>query len=312
MSLTTPRDSPRTLSRPAVFALLAIAVTVLGLNWPIMTVTLRSVTPIWMAAIRVGIATAVVSLFLVLRKDMKVPPRPDVPMIVSVAVFRLATVMVLVFFALKLVPAGRASVLVWTTSLWTVPIAAVFLNERMTRRKWLGLAIGVLGVVVLSGIWANDWTEPSVLIGTGLLLAAAVVSASTAVHVRRHRWTIDPIHALPWQLAGATIPLVVLGLVVDGVPSIEWTPQLVAMMAYQGILASGVAFWAQIVVLRSFSAVSTNLTMTGVPVLGVASSALVLGERVPFTLLLGMSLVILGVVVNLLAGERPTMFHPAA
>ncbi len=300
-----------TLSRPAVFGLLAIAVTVLGLNWPIMTITLRSVTPIWMAAIRVGVATVAVGLFLLARRDLTVPPRRDVPMIVSVSVFRLATVMVLVFFALQLVPAGRASVLVWTTSLWTVPIAALFLHERMTPRKWIGLSIGVIGVVVLSGIWANDWSEPSVLIGTGLLLAAAVVSASTAVHVRRHRWTIDPIQALPWQLAGATIPLVALGLIVDGAPSVEWTPQLIGMMAYQGILASGLAFWAQIVVLRSFSAVSTNLTMTGVPVLGVTSSALVLGERVSFTLLAGMTLVIVGVVVNLLAAEQPDQFRTA-
>ena len=193
-----------------------------------------------------------------------------------------------------------------------ITVQAAVRGERMTPRKWIGLAIGVFGVVVLSGIWANDWSEPSVLIGTGLLLAAAVVSASTAVHVRRHRWTIDPIQALPWQLAGATIPLVALGLIVDGPPSVEWTPQLIAMMAYQGILASGVAFWAQIVVLRSFSAVSTNLTMTGVPVLGVTSSALVLGERIPFTLLFGMTLVIVGVVVNLLAGERPDQFNPAA
>ena len=311
-SRSTRHGSSVTLSRPAVFGLLAIAVTVLGLNWPIMTITLRSVTPIWMAAIRVGVATLAVGLFLLARRDLTVPPRRDLPMIVSVAVFRLATVMVLVFFALRLVPAGRASVLVWTTSLWTVPIAALFLRERMTPRKWFGLTIGVFGVVVLSGIWANDWSEPSVLIGTGLLLAAAVVSASTAVHVRRHRWTIDPIQALPWQLAGATIPLVALGLIVDGPPLVEWTPQLIGMMAYQGILASGVAFWAQIVVLRSFSAVSTNLTMTGVPVLGVTSSALVLGERIPLTLLVGMTLVIVGVVVNLLAGERPDQFHPAA
>ncbi len=293
-----------------MFSLLATAVVILGLNWPIMTITLRSITPIWMAALRVGIATVAVFAMQLARRDLSIPPRRDVPLIVSMSIFRLATVMTLVFFALELVPAGRASVLVWTTSLWTVPIAALFLRERMTTRKWIGLTIGVCGVIVLSNVWENDWREPSVIVGTLLLLGAAVVSASTAVHVRRHRWTIDPIQALPWQLAGATVPLVLLGLAVDGVPSIEWTPQLIAMMAYQALLASGLAFWAQIVVLRSFSAVSTNLTMAGVPVLGVTSSALVLGEVITPPLFIGMLMVITGVAVNLIGTERPRAFDP--
>ncbi len=301
----TDQDQPasRQLTRPAIYLLLALAVIVLGLNWPVMTITLRSITPIWMAALRVAGAGIAVVLIGMLTGNLSMPPRRDLPMIVSVAVFRLAAVMVLVFFALRLVPAGRASVLVWTTSLWTVPIAAMFLGERISTRRWAGLVVGVSGVVILSEVWGNDWREPSVVVGTVLLILAAVVNASTAVHIRRHHWTINPLQALPWQLIGAAIPLTVLGLVVDGPPAIDWTPQLIWMMAYQSILASGVAFWAQIVVLRNLSAVSTNLTMTGVPVLGVVSSAVVLGEPVTGALVAGMALVLAGVAVNVLADQ---------
>jgi drug/metabolite transporter (DMT)-like permease len=47
--------------------------------------------------------------------------------------------------------------------------------------------------------------------------------------------------------------------------------------------------------------VSTNLTLMAVPVVGVVSSAIILGEDVTTSLLLGLLLVILGVAVNLLS-----------
>ena len=303
-SITWDADEPHapqaTLSRPIVYLLLAAAVTILGLNWPVMATGLQSMTPIWMAAIRVAGAAVAVAIVTIASGNIVIPPRRDLPMMVSVSVFRLSAVMVLVFFALKLVPAGRASVLVWTTSLWTVPLAALFLGERMNRRKWIGVTVGIAGVVVLSEIWRNDWSDTSVIAGVGLLLLAATVSAATAVHIRRHHWTIRPLQALPWQLVGATILLVLMGLVVDGPPNITWTTRLVWIMVYQSVLASGLAFWAQIVVLRNLAAVSTNLTMMGVPVLGVISSSLALDEPVTMTLLLGMILVMAGVTTNLL------------
>lgn len=285
----------------AIYLLLILVVIVLGLNWPIMATGLQSITPVWMGVFRVAGAALVVLTLAALTGKLRMPPRRDMPMILSMALFRLAAVFVLVFTALRLVPAGRSSVVVWTTSLWTVPIAAVFLGERMSGKRWVGLAAGITGVVVLSEPWSLSWSRPGVAVGHGLLILAAITNAATAVHIRGHRWTITPLEAIPWQLAGAAVPLLILALAVEGVPVIEWTPQLGAVVAYQGMLATGVAFWAQIVILRNLPAVSANLTLMGVPVVGVVSSALLLGELITLTLTLGLVLVMLGVALNLLA-----------
>ena len=282
-----------------MYLLLAFAVVVLGMNWPIMSIGLESFTPLWMAAFRVGVAAVVVGVVGACTGNAVVPSRRDLPIVLSVAIFRLATVMVLVFSGLRLVPAGRASVLVWTSALWTVPIAANVLGERMSRRTWTGLAIGIVGVVVLSELWGNNWRQPDVIVGTLLLVIAAIINAATAVHIRGHRWTIDPLQALPWQLLIATLPLIVAGFVVDGPPDVDWTPELMWILAYQAILASGGALWAQVIVLQHVSAISTNVMMMGVPVVGVVSSSLVLHEPVTATLVVGIGLVIAGVAVNL-------------
>jgi len=288
------------LSRVAIYVLLALAVIILGMNWPLLAIGLDSMTPIWMAFFRVAGAALAVGSFLAATGRITTPPRSDWPMILAVSIFRLATLMVLVFFALKLVPAGRSSVLVWTASLWTVPVAAIFLKAKMTARRWTGLLIGLSGVILLSEVWENDWQQPEVLLGTGLLLTGAIINASTSVYIRGHDWTMDPIQALPWQMGLAAVPLLILALAVDGPPQIDWTAELSLIMAYQAVLASGVAFLAQVVVLRNISAVSANLTMMGIPVIGVVSSAAFLGEQVTVAVVLGMMLIMTGVMVNVL------------
>lgn len=297
------------LSRPVIYALLGLVVLILGLNWPVMATGVKSVAPIWMGALRIGTATLLMVAVAVFRGTMSPPPRRDLPIVVSMALFRLAAVTVLVFSALELVSAGRSSVVVWTSSLWTVPIAAIFLGERMTRARWLGLSLGIVGVLALFEPWGFDWSDSGVAIGHALLVLAAITNAATAVHIRAHRWTIAPLDSMPWQLTAATTILVILGFAVEGPPVIDWTPQLVLVVLYQGLLATGIAFWVQLVILRNLSAVSTNLTLMAVPVVGVVSSALILDEDVTTSLLLGLILVILGVAVNLLS-DRASKKEP--
>ncbi len=302
MTRTRPpiREEKR-LSRPIIYLLLLAVVLILGFNWPVMATSIKSITPIWMGVFRVTGALVVVFTIALAKGKLSLPDRHDLPIIVSLAVFRLAAVFVLVFTALELVPPGRSSVVVWTTSLWTVPIAAIFLGERMSGRRWVGLLLGIAGVVVLFEPWSFDWSQTDVLIGHILLIVAAITNAATAVHIRAHRWAVTPLEAIPWQLLGAGIILVVMALIVDGPPVIDWTPQLTWVVLYQGVLATGVAFWAQIVILRNLAAVSTNLTLMAVPVVGVVSSALLLGEDITTSLGVGLILVIVGVALNLLS-----------
>jgi drug/metabolite transporter (DMT)-like permease len=297
------------LSRPVIYALLGLVVLILGLNWPVMATGVKSVAPIWMGALRIGTATVLMVSVALARGTLAPPPRRDLPIVVSMALFRLAAVTVLVFSALELVPAGRSSVVVWTSSLWTVPIAAIFLGERMTPARWVGLSLGIAGVLALFEPWGFDWSDPGVAVGHILLILAAITNAATAVHIRAHRWSIAPLDSMPWQLMAATLILVGLGFAVEGLPVIDWTPQLVWVVLYQGLLATGIAFWVQIVILRNLSAVSTNLSLMAVPVVGVVSSAIVLNEDITTSLVLGLILVITGVAVNLLS-DRASKTQP--
>ena len=70
---------------------------------------------------------------------------------------------------------------------------------------------------------------------------------------------------------------------------------LIAVMVYNGPVASGFCFWAYVTVSRNLPAMSTALGSLGVPVLGVLFSALILGEEISLIIVSGLILISIGV-----------------
>ena len=155
----------------------------------------------------------------------------------------------------------------------------MFLHERLTSLRVAGLALGSAGVVLLIEPWTLDWSDGDLLIGLGMLLVAAIANASTTVHIRAHRWAGTPFELMPWQFALAAVPIVVLAAMLEGIPEIRWTAATVGVVAYQVFLGSAFGFWGLLTISRSLPAITTNLTLMAVPVVGLLSSIPIANER---------------------------------
>jgi drug/metabolite transporter (DMT)-like permease len=311
--MDTAADAEQRLAarrRGSTFALLSAAIFILGVNWPLNKIGLRSVGPLWFGALRVGGAAAAVALLTLVSGRLRLPPREDWPVVLSVGLVRVAGVACLSFIAVQVVPPGRSSVLVWTASLWTVPIAAVVLRERMSALRWIGLTVGIGGIVLLFEPWRFQWSDRDVLVGHGLLLLAAVFNASVAVHMRAHRWRASPLDLMPWQLLAGAALLVVVAAVGEGKPAVDWSVGFGGNLLFQCLLASGFAIWAQQTVLQRLPAISTTLMMMAIPVVGLVSSVVILGESVTGVGLLGVAAIIAGVGASATAEVRGMQFGP--
>ncbi len=291
---SNPHDQAPVMRRPAVYLLAAATVAVLGLNWPIMAEGVDLVPPLWLAAFRMGGAALVVAAVMSTRGIPR-PRAADRPILWSVGLVRLALVTALVFSALEFVPPGRSSILVYTASLWTVPLAVAFLHERLTSFRIAGLALGSAGVVLLFEPWALDWSDTQVLVGLGMLLVAAVANAATTVHIRAHRWAGTPFELMPWQLGVAAVPVAILAAAIEGMPDIRWTTATVAIVAYQILLGSAFGFWGLLTISRSLPAITTNLTLMAVPVVGLLSSIAIADERLTPAVAASLVLILMGV-----------------
>lgn len=294
---------PPTSNRRVPLVLLGV-VLVFGFNWPLLAIGLRDLSPLWLSSLRLLGASALIVPAMAVTGRLRLPARSDWPVVASVAVVTLSLVYVLVFAGLMFIPAGRSSVIVWTTSLWTIPMAALALGELMSPRRWAGLTVGILGVVLLFEPWLLDWSDRDIQVGHALLIAAAISNAAGSVLIRRHTWQRAPIDALPWQILLATIPTTAAAWVLEGLPRPDWTPQLMAIVVYEGLLATVFALWGQIYVLRRAGAITTNLGLMAIPVVGVVASALMLGEKITPGLAGGLVLVLVGVAAGFELDEK--------
>ncbi len=269
-----------------------------------MKIGVTLIPPLWFATLR--IALGAITLFAVLAATgaLKRPGRADLPAILAVGFLHMAVFLGCVNLALLYVGAGRSAVLAYTTPLWVVPAAVLFLGERLDLLKAVGLLIGFLGILTLFNPAAMDWSEPTAILGNGLLILAAFAWAGAIVQVRAHRWESTPLQLAPWQMLVALPILAIVAFVVEGIPEVSWSPKLGWILAYNGPLATAFCFWAATTVARDLPAITTSLGFFGVPMAGILFSGLILGEPLEFSLGLGLASLILGLTLVNLSDSR--------
>jgi drug/metabolite transporter (DMT)-like permease len=286
------------LSRRTSLLLFAVVVVMWGLNWVVTKTLVQSVSPLWAVAIRSAIATVALLAVLLARRQFIVPRRGDVPVILAVAVLHMGAFAALVAFGLQFVAVGRSIVLGYTTPLWVAPAAWLLLREPVTRLRLAGIALGLAGLAIMFNPLAFNWTDSNALIGNGLLLLAALCWAANIVYVRGHAWISTPFQLVFWQALLATGILSTLALAIDGVPHVVWTSTLASAFLYAGIGGTALAHWAMVTINRSLPAVVTSLGLLATPVVGVAASAIFLGESISPSLILAMAMILGGIAIG--------------
>jgi drug/metabolite transporter (DMT)-like permease len=269
-----------------------------GLTWPINKVILRSLPPLWAVALRTALAAAVLVLVASFRGRLVPPPRGDLPVLLSITLLHIVGFSVLSTWGLMRVPAGRSVVLAYTTPLWVIPGAWLFLGERLTPRRAAGVVIGLAGLVTLFNPLALDWTDGQIVLGHLAIVAAAMLWALSILHIRGHRWISTPFELLPWETMLATVILAPLAVLGAGSLHAEWTPRLVLLVLYAGIPGSALAYWAVAMASRDLPAVTTSLGLLATPVVSVIAATIFLGEPLTPSLVVAIVLILGGVALG--------------
>lgn len=290
------------LSRRTALLLFVVVVAMWGSNWVVTKILVQSVTPLWATAIRSAIATVALLALLLARGQLNLPRRGDIAVILSVAVLHMGAFSALVAFGLKFVPVGRSIVLGYTTPLWVAPAAFLLMGEPLTRSRLAGIGLGLAGLATLFNPLAFDWSDLDALIGNGLILLAALCWAANILYVRAHRWVSTPFQLVFWQALLASAILASLALAINGVPRLSWTAPLSGAFLYAGLCGTALAHWAMVMVNRSLPAVTTSLGLLATPVVGVASSAIWLGEPITVSLIAAMTMILAGIALGTLPG----------
>jgi drug/metabolite transporter (DMT)-like permease len=276
--------------------LLILVVLVWAVSWPVIKIGVANLPPIWYGCLRYAVATVCLFCYLIARRMPLFPPRSDWPLVAVSGVLQMAAYSALTGIALTILPPGRASVLAFSTPLWVVPLAAWRLRETVSRLALLGVAMGLLGVLAIASpsLHADGRGEVSAYC---MLFGASAAWAVSIVFVRGHRMAASALALAPWQMAIAAALLCVVALAAEGpLPGINGSG--IASLLYVGPFATAFAYWAVVAVGHQFRARTVSMSLLATPCLGILVSAVVLGEVVDHTLVLGLVLVLSGIAAS--------------
>jgi drug/metabolite transporter (DMT)-like permease len=284
---------------------LVLSVLLLGSNWPVLKIALRGTTPLWFSSARLLSAGALYALLLAVQRRLIWPPRGEWPIIVVLGAFQSALMMGLLTVGVGIVGAGRSAILAYTMPIWMIPGAALLLHERASRAQLVGLLFGVIGIVALFNPLEFDWSDRRVILGNAAVLACAMAWSFALLRVRGHVWRMAPMQIMPFQtLLGGLLLLPFAAWFEGSVPRVARSWAFLLSFSYVSIAATFVAFWLVVEAARRLPAARMSLGQLATPVIGVAASALWLGERLSTGSVIGLALILLGVGVS--AGFTPT------
>ncbi len=204
-------------------------------------------------------------------------------------------------YAEQIVPTGLAALLVAVSPLWFLLLDSLLLGDHhISRRGKVGLAIGIMGVVVL--IWP-ELVHPSALGRRELWWSLGLLGGSFSWafgSVLSKKWkapSTDPFAATAWQVTLAGITNLGFAFLFENTSAVVWTARGIGAILYLVVCGSWIGYTAYIFLLQHVptSKVSTYAYVN--PVVAVFLGWLVLNERIDRYILLGSAIIVASVIL---------------
>jgi drug/metabolite transporter (DMT)-like permease len=279
----------------AVAALILLAL-IWGYNWVVMKIALRDCGPFTFAALRSMLGAFVLLPLLPLKGDTAAPPKPLLG-IILLGLFQTAGFLGFAFWALVEGGVGKTAVLVYTMPFWVLILARLFLGERIQGVQWSAVLLSFAGLFMIFEPWharGGLFSELLAVLG-GISWAISVIIAKRLIKKEK----IPLLRLTAWQMLFGAIPLVIVTFIASEGP-VNWSPSFVAALLYNVIPGNAIAWFLWLYVLEKLPAGVAGMGSLAIPLVGVMSAWLQLGERPGLyetagMLLIGFALLILSV-----------------
>lgn len=257
--------------------LLGVLTLLWGLNWPMMKFSLREVSPLFFRALTMSGGTLTLIALFTLRGVPLGASRAQVLRLAWLALPNIIGWHLCSIIGLTQLPAGRAGILAFTMPVWTVLLTVLLFGERMSARSWLAVvsAIAAVGLLAINELVALAGRPVGVL----WLQAAALSWALGTVLMRRSALPLPTEAVTIWMmLFGSAFFWIVAPLTEPWPAWRQWQDATWWSLAYGAFLNFG---YAQIIwfgLARSLPAQASAFSVMAVPVVGIASAAVLIGE----------------------------------
>jgi len=249
-----------------------------GTNWVALKLSLNEI-PVWQyRAVTTTFSGFALLLFALLGGRSVRPPRDIWGALALGALFNVTGWQVLIAFGVQLIAANQAAVLAYTMPIWSTILSAVFLRERVTLRLLAALALAMAGVGVLLAPALHALGESP--LGIFLTLGGAVSWALGTLGQKRVVWPIPILAVAGWQFLMGVVPIIIVAIASERFVMQDASATALWALVYSVALPLLFCQYAWFKVVSLFPASIASLGTVLVPVVGVLSGALVLGEPI--------------------------------
>ncbi|MFJ4831638.1 EamA family transporter [Streptomyces sp. NPDC088747] len=260
--------------RPTHIALAVLVAAVWGVNFTVIEVGLDHFPPLLFSALRFLVA-ALPAVFFVGRPKVAWKWIVAVGLVLGVAKFGL------LFVGMDAgMPAGLSSLVLQIQAVFTALIAIAFLGERLTGIRLLGMTVALCGVVLA----AVDEGAAGPVGAFALVVVAAACWGVSNVLTRKAS-PPDPLNFMVWVSTVPVLPLLALSLLTEGpsrdlaaLRALDWQGAGVVVYVAWVTTVFGFGAWGWLLHRHPASTVAPFSLL--VPVFGMSSAALFLGESV--------------------------------
>ena len=266
-----------------------------GSTWLFIKLGLEDLPPFLFAGLRFVIASLFLWVILWVRRVRLPRIRRDWLVMVGTGLLTFGLDYGLVYWGENHIPAGLTSILFSTMPLFVLLLAHFFLrNERISRWSLGGVLVGLAGVTLIFSKQLQ-FSDPLVFWGSLAVLGAALAAAISSILVRRFAQHLDPMILTTIQMTAGCIPLVALGLSLEGSPiHFHWTAMAWTSLLYMAVIGSALAFVLLYWLLKQIGPVRTGLIIPFTTVVAVLLGVIVLGEAFTWRTGVGGALVLGG------------------
>ena len=286
----------QTMTRADILTALGV-VTIWGVNFVVIKIGLQDLPPILFSALRFLFA-ALPLVFFVKR------PKTSIGLVLAYGLFQFSLQFTLLFSGIQLgLPAGLASLVIQLQAFFTIGLAVLMLGERPKSAQLLGALVAFGGMALV----AIHLDGKATLVGFVLVVLAGVCWAVANI-VTKKMGQVDALSLVVWSSLVATPPLLLASWLVEGGAAWQLAYQhfslkslaTVLFQAYPNTLL-GFGIWSML--MRRYPSATVAPFSLLVPVAGMLSAAVVLGEALQWWKIAAGALVLGGLALNLFGGR---------